>query len=281
MDIRWILFDNILSFLHVAFVILQLCNCMTLVRVPDENNNADECARIHRDVLSELHWFAEFGKRSAGLFHDFVNPLTALSLTIEHLALCTESVADPVIQTSLQQAMTVTRHMENHLVVIKKHMQGKSVEIQFSLAQELATICTIMSHHARRSQVGITWYCCPLGITLHGNPHKFHQVICNLVANAIDSYDGVSTEKNRRICISVKEQYGKICITVRDQGCGMSQYVQQNLFTPFITTKSSGTGLGLITVKDIVDTHFKGSIQVKSCTSSGTSFVIIVPKKYS
>ena len=63
---------------------------------------------------------------------------------------------------------------------------------------------------------------------------------------------------------------------VKDTGCGIPSDVQEKIFTPFFTTKPSGSGLGLHTVNRIVQAHF-GRIRVESQADQGTSFYIELP----
>jgi len=67
------------------------------------------------------------------------------------------------------------------------------------------------------------------------------------------------------------------CITVSDNGCGMSgEFIEKHLFKPFYTTKKKGLGIGLYQCKSIVEAH-GGSIKVKSKEGMGTDFTVYLP----
>ncbi|HEX7369259.1 MAG TPA: response regulator [Rhodanobacteraceae bacterium] len=68
-----------------------------------------------------------------------------------------------------------------------------------------------------------------------------------------------------------------VCLRVADTGSGMSEATLGNLFQPFFTTKSSGTGLGLVSCKRIVDSH-GGVIRVTSTLGQGTCFALYLPE---
>jgi signal transduction histidine kinase len=70
----------------------------------------------------------------------------------------------------------------------------------------------------------------------------------------------------------------KVCLEVKDTGCGMGEEVKRRLFEPFFTTKApeKGTGLGLSMVANIVAAH-AGHIQVESEPGAGTLFRIEFP----
>jgi two-component system nitrogen regulation sensor histidine kinase NtrY len=66
------------------------------------------------------------------------------------------------------------------------------------------------------------------------------------------------------------------CITVQDNGSGISEENKDKVFEPKFTTKSSGMGLGLAMVKNIVETH-KGEITFTSAENEGTTFTVCFP----
>ncbi len=69
---------------------------------------------------------------------------------------------------------------------------------------------------------------------------------------------------------------GEIELAIKDEGVGMSEETRQSLFTPFFTTKETGSGLGLPLVQKIVTEH-KGKVNVKSQKGVGTEFIFTFP----
>ena len=69
----------------------------------------------------------------------------------------------------------------------------------------------------------------------------------------------------------------KIVLKISDTGIGMSKKTLEKLFTPFFTTKEFGTGLGLSTVKKIVEAH-RGDIKVESEPGKGTTVKVRLPQ---
>ena len=70
---------------------------------------------------------------------------------------------------------------------------------------------------------------------------------------------------------------GFVRIRVRDNGCGMSQEEQKNLFRPFFTSKPQGTGLGLVIVKKMVS-KMNGTINIASSPLAGTTVTMTLPE---
>ena len=100
------------------------------------------------------------------------------------------------------------------------------------------------------------------------------RVVTNLVKNAIQAVPDVESP---RILVSVISDNEFVKIAVADNGIGISDEVKEKVFEPKFTTKSSGMGLGLGMVKNIVETY-KGSISLTSKHGKGTVFTVKFPK---
>lgn len=101
------------------------------------------------------------------------------------------------------------------------------------------------------------------------------RVVTNLVKNAIQAMPDDQTPK---IVINVSEDSGHVVITVEDNGTGVAQENKEKVFEPKFTTKTSGMGLGLAMVKNIVETY-KGNISFVSEKDKGTTFKVTFPKE--
>lgn len=100
------------------------------------------------------------------------------------------------------------------------------------------------------------------------------RVVTNLVKNAIQAVPEVASP---RILVSVASEGNFVKIAVADNGIGISDEFKDKVFEPKFTTKSSGMGLGLGMVKNIVETY-KGSIAFTSQPGKGTVFTVRLPK---
>ncbi len=125
--------------------------------------------------------------------------------------------------------------------------------------------------------------------TILGNQTQLHQIVVNLINNAVDAMDG---EGNVKITLgrvssddTIFHQFpyvikGIYCkMVVSDTGHGMDQTTLARIFEPFFTTKEvgKGTGLGLSTVHSIVKEH-QGQINVESQLGRGTTFTLLFPE---
>lgn len=101
------------------------------------------------------------------------------------------------------------------------------------------------------------------------------RVITNLVKNGIQAIP--DEQEDKRIVVRVSEENNHVVIEVSDNGIGISEENSQKIFEPKFTTKSSGMGLGLGMVKNIVETYH-GSITFTSQKNEGTVFKVTFPK---
>ena len=100
------------------------------------------------------------------------------------------------------------------------------------------------------------------------------RVVTNLVKNAIQA---VSDVEHPAILVAVTEEDHRACLTVSDNGSGISEENKVKIFEPKFTTKSSGMGLGLAMVKNIVESC-GGNIGFSSKLNKGTIFKVQFPK---
>ncbi len=100
------------------------------------------------------------------------------------------------------------------------------------------------------------------------------RIITNLVKNAIQSIP--ENQENKSILVTIKKENNKVLITVSDNGIGIATEDFNRVFEPKFTTKSSGMGLGLGIIKNIIE-NYKGTITFESQKGKGTTFTVSLP----
>jgi C4-dicarboxylate-specific signal transduction histidine kinase len=113
----------------------------------------------------------------------------------------------------------------------------------------------------------------PAPAMIHARASEIHQVVLNLVKNAVEALEG-KPDALVRIRTTVEEK--NVVLAVEDNGPGIPEDVQKSLFTPFFTTKEKGTGLGLSISERIVRGH-EGEMTLHSVVGEGTTFRIRLP----
>ena len=105
----------------------------------------------------------------------------------------------------------------------------------------------------------------------HADSTQLHRAFENILQNALDAVDN-----NGKISITTSVEEEDIIITWKDNGCGIPVAIQKQLFTPYVTTKEDGSGLGLVNVKNIVE-DFGGGVKIESQVDVGTTLTLILP----
>ena len=234
---------------------------------------------MEREQLFSLSRFAEFGKNAAGIFHDLVHPLTSLTLSLSDInELVTIETGDiDKLKQSLSTAVAAAKQMEQYISCIRKELKREVCIESFSFVQEIERVMLLLRYQCIQASVS-----CKFGyasdIHFCGNSRKFMQVISNLVINAVDAYTEVSRDE-KVILLSLTETDHEITIHIEDHATGISESIQSKLFMPFATSKENGIGLGLYTVRDIIEHDFLGTIECKSIQDVGTTFILHIPKK--
>lgn len=101
------------------------------------------------------------------------------------------------------------------------------------------------------------------------------RVITNLVKNAIQAIPENQAEKN--IFVTIKKEKNQVIISVKDNGIGIPEHSISKIFEPKFTTKSSGMGLGLGIIKNIIE-NYNGTITFDTQLGKGTAFRVTLPR---
>jgi C4-dicarboxylate-specific signal transduction histidine kinase len=239
----------------------------------------EELKKAELEKINNLYRFAKFGKLSSGIFHDLVNPLTALALNLEQV----EKEETNNIQNAkkyLTQAIGATKRMESFIGALKKQISQQNCQEFFSLNREIQESIEILGYKARKNNVQIKIYA-KKEIHFYGNPLEFSQVITNIISNAIDAHKN-QEKKDKWVKIILLDENQEIKLSIKDNAGGIEPNILPKIFEPFFSTKnfSEGLGLGLASCQNIIEKKFKGSIKVKSNLGEGSKFIIKLPNLY-
>src|SRR5690606_31815475 len=100
------------------------------------------------------------------------------------------------------------------------------------------------------------------------------RIINNLVKNAIQAIPDY--EPFPRVIVTVERNKKNVLISITDNGTGIANEIKTKIFEPKFTTKSSGMGLGLAMIKNIIESY-GGTISFNSVTDKGTTFYVELP----
>ena len=211
------------------------------------------------------------------LAHEIKNPLTPIKLSAERVLRRWRNEPERVGEIVEDSMMAIIQETEglstllNEFRTLSKPMEPSRSSIKFGeVAFEV-----INPYKSSHPKVVFDMEHTTGDLIIKIDKSRFSRILTNLVINAIDAMDGKGSIEIRTDLVKKKGiQYCRI--SVKDSGKGIPGKVAAKIFTPYFTTKESGTGLGLPIVDRIVNDH-GGSVWFNSNEGAGTVFFIDLP----
>lgn len=281
--------------LAIAIVALQLARHRAVILDKTHENLKNEVAeRIQTEETKKtlekalLHGqkLQAVGTLAGGIAHDFNNLLYAIKgyIEITRQDVPKDSIAYKNLGKVLEAAHRGEELISRILAFSRRHHpELKSIELNTTLEAVLDLLrptvpASVIIHFEHAN---------PL-YTL-ANQTQIHQVVVNIINNAVDSMEGEGNITIRATRLLANDpllhQFPQIpiqnyCkIDIMDTGRGMDQQTMERIFEPFFTTKEvgKGTGLGLSIVHTIIKEHH-GEVSVSSHIGHGTTFTLLLPE---
>lgn len=250
---------------------------LTLAPIYDTEKKLVATSFIARDITLKLQAeqlkidtekLKAIGEVAASVAHEVRNPMTTISGFVQMM---NSDPANPyrayseIMYTEINRVDLIV----SEFLLLSKPSLTKSTE--FYIEKSLRDVVSLFETEFRNRSISYDVRIPNNNVVIRGNEDGMKQVFINLFKNSCEAL-----VKNGIITIIVKFQDEMVSITIRDNGPGMDAETIENLFEPFYTTKTEGTGLGmLITKKIIVDQG--GTITVTSKINHGTETTIILP----
>jgi len=252
---------------------------VVIFRDVSDRKKAEEQARQHLNELAHVTRFNTMGGMIAGIAHEINQPLTAIA-TNAHACIRlldsgedqSEKVSDIIekIGAQAERAGEIIRQLRSF--VRKEEPQRLMVNINTIIEETIL----LLAPEAKKSQVSIELN---LDKTLKKVPIQtiqIQQVIINLAQNAIEAMSEVAENQRHLTIATAAAGNNAITVSIADTGPGIERKVAEQLFNPFVTTKTRGMGLGLSISKGIIDLH-KGSLFLNNNSSQGATFRFTLP----
>jgi PAS domain S-box-containing protein len=213
---------------------------------------------------------AAVGSLAAGLAHEIGTPLNVISATAEYLLL--DGVA-PEARRRLREIVGETDRISRlvrDLLTFARGSGGGREEVELLAAVE--RVRSLLAIQAERKRVRLLTSV-PPGLAVLADPDGLHQVILNLLVNAVASVDEGGRVEVRARALAGSAQ---VALDVHDDGPGVPEDLRERIFDPFFTTRADGTGLGLAVCASVVAAH-GGDIGVSVGPLGGACFTVKLP----
>ena len=236
--------------------------------------------QVQNMELARVGRVAVMGELAASLAHEVNNPIGAIvanasagqrllaagKMETEEL---TELLSDIVADG--RRAGEVIQGVRN--MVRKGEARRSLIPIEDTIDQLLR----IVHADAIRREAKVTAKVDPGAGQVWGDPVQFLQVLLNLALNSLEAMSAMPPDARRLFIRAGRDGNGDILVSVRDSGPGFPGETAEQLFEPFFSTKSEGTGMGLAISRSIVEAH-GGTLSGENCDGGGACFTVRLPQ---
>lgn len=217
----------------------------------------------HHTTLSTL------GQMAASIAHEIRNPMTSLKGFAELLKMTTNEEGKTYLSVIDEELNRMDSILNEFLILSKPSKMDKVVKPMHEIVLD---VMNIMQPQATMHNVFLQYEQLADRDMIYIEPNRMKQVLINLLKNAIEV-----SENGQHIWIKTELENKKVlCLSVTDEGRGLSEHQIEQIFVPFFTTKRNGTGLGLPFVLKTVEDH-GGSVRISSKLGEGTTFQLLLP----
>jgi len=252
----------------------------TISPVPDASGAIINFVSVRQDVTEKLRLesiaesvndMINVGYVFAGVRHEIGNPINSAKSILVVLDRKLETIPLDRAREYVNRALAEIGRVEHVLGSLKSYSLYESVDIRtVDVTGFMKELGDLVTGDLRQKGIEISMQVEPGATRLRADPRALHQVLLNLITNAVDALDG---RPDPRIEITISRIRGRVSLRVSDNGKGMTEKQLGDLFKPFYTSKSHGTGLGLVIVKKMI-TLMHGDISIKSDAGRGTTVTI-------
>ncbi len=243
-----------------------------------ERRRTAEESRQHQTEMAHVARLSTMGEMASGIAHELNQPLSAITnysrgcIRMLHSA---EFEQKGQLVAAMEQVASQAERAGEIIRQLRRFVRKEAPEREWlDLDVLIRSLLGFIQPELRKGGVKVE-----LGLesglpTVWVHGIQLEQVLLNLTRNAIEAMHDNTGE--RLLQISAYQQGGAVYIEVSDNGHGIDAVLQEKLFTPFVTTKQQGMGLGLSISQGIIEAH-GGQMRLESTSGEGTRFTIMLP----
>jgi len=262
-------FSVILLPLALALVLHHVCR--TYHRTMQQIREAEQLDNLKK--LEQQQHLAIIGQVAASIAHDIRNPLTSIKGFVQLIAKNEPRSSYQEYYRIIGSEITrIDTLLKEVLMLAKSHTVSTQDNAVVNLMEMLNRLAILLEPDAIKCNIQIELQG-DGGLCVQGAEEKLQQVFLNLLRNA---FEAIRSDGKIEIVLSGRQ--GQAEVRIRDTGPGIPKELLPKLFTPFFTTKTEGTGLGLPICKTIVEVY-GGTIEARNLPGGrGAEFVVRIPQ---
>ncbi len=257
----------------------EVLGFFALVRDITEQVRVEDEARQSRDELAHVLRVATMGELATSVAHELNQPLSAIAANSQaarrFLAADrpnTKEAKDALtdITSDAKRAGDVIRRMRD--LLIKRKLTRELVDIN----KVVSNVAELLRSDAVNRQVTVTLDLADELPAIYGDRTQVEQVILNLMVNAFEAMTSDEIDRRELVARTFVGDAGSTEITVSDTGPGFYPGRPDDIFEPFVTTKTNGLGMGLSISRSIINSH-GGRLEAVHKPDGGATLHITLP----
>ncbi|MFW2476535.1 MAG: sensor histidine kinase, partial [Sediminibacterium sp.] len=207
--------------------------------------------------------------------HEIKNPLTPMKLSIQYLQKAILNGSPDVKTLTSNMALTLIEQIDQLSKIASDFSQfaniGNARMEEIDLREVIDSVTRLYATHP---ELELSFDMPEEPAIVLADRIQMNRLLTNLLQNAVEA----NPNNNQKVAVTLKlsHQDDRIILSIQDNAGGIPASMQDNIFTPNFTTKSSGTGLGLAICKGIVE-KANGTIWFETTENEGTTFFISLP----
>jgi len=231
--------------------------------------------RYLQDRMGQQQRLAAMGKMAASLAHQIRTPLSSALLYVSNLKRQVLSDEDRFVLTDKMTSRL--RHLEQLIEDMLMYSREGKVGEEFFTSQDLIDeLYQGLEPQLELTETRFISVNTKKDLVIHGNRQMLLSALTNLAMNAMQAMKESDKNETGKIEVEITKVNNNVCIELKDNGPGIPVESQEQIFDPFYTTRTQGTGLGLAVVKAVAKAH-GGDVELKSKSNEGCTFKVTLP----
>jgi signal transduction histidine kinase len=227
-------------------------------------------------VIEAANLTKNLGYVFSGIRHEIGNPLNSIKMALSVLQRNLQEYDKETIAEFLDRSLHEVTRLEYLLKALKNYSLFERPDMQVvSVSGFIADFIALIRNDFEGQYIKIQTIINENDLTIWADSRALHHIMLNLVTNAVDALEGI---EKPQISISASGNGAWVDIKIDDNGKGISERDQQHLFQPFFTSKTAGTGLGLVIVKKML-AAMNGKIFLESYPAIGTTVTVTLARQ--
>ena len=226
-----------------------------------------------REYLMQVKKVASTAELAAGVAHEIKNPLTIIQNYLELLKLSIEGETEKEYVAFIESELKRIVEIIGNLLSFSRVKQSDVTKL--NIIDLLDEISMLLGHQLTKNHIQLEKSFPSHPVMIMAEENKLKQLFLNLISNSIDA---VLEQGKIRVEVEEDAKDKTVRVSVIDNGHGIPMAIQDDIFTPFYTTKvtRTNTGLGLSICQNIAESH-GGVITFQSTPGKGTRFTVALP----